>query len=87
MQSTQDCNALKPYLEEAGVTAEEIKTLPKGAGEFYYYANGETIKIKTRKRKCKHGGSTPMVKAGSHKVASKADVAEALQEMWGIQND
>lgn len=77
MQSTQDCNALKPYLEEAGVTADDIKTLPKGEGWFYYHANGQTHKIKTRKRKCKHGGSTPMVQAAA-KPASKADVSAAL---------
>lgn len=77
MQSTQDCKALKPYLADAGVTEDEIRNLPKGEGWFYYHANGQTHKVKTRKRKCKHGGSTPAVQAQA-KPASKTDVAAAI---------
>jgi hypothetical protein len=83
MQSTQDCNALKPYLEEAGVTAEDIKALPKGKGLFYFYANGDTRQIQTRPRKCKHGGSTPGIDPDKLKVPSKADIKEALKELNG----
>ena len=81
MQSEQDCKALKPHLEEAGVTAEEIKALPKGAGEFYFSANGETQNIQTRKRKCKHGGSTPAVSLDAIKPATRAQLAASLKEL------
>lgn len=77
MQSTQDCDALKPYLKEAGVTVEDIRNLPKGEGWFFYSANGQTFKIKTRKRKCKHGGSTPMAQIQT-RPSTKADVEAAL---------
>jgi uncharacterized protein len=81
MQSEQDCKALKPHLEEAGVTADDIKRLPKGSGEFYYYANGDTQKIQVRTRKCKHGGTTPTVEPEKLKIANKADVAAATKRL------
>ena len=57
MSSTQDCNAMKAYLSEAGITEEQIRELEPG--NFYYYAHGKTVKLKSRTRKCTHGGATP----------------------------
>jgi hypothetical protein len=57
IQSEQDYKAIKPFLNEAGISFQAIKSLKPG--EFYYYAKGETTLIKVRKRHCKHAGATP----------------------------
>lgn len=57
IQSEQDYKAIKPFLNEAGISFAAIKSLKPG--EFYYYAKGETTQIKVRKRHCKHAGATP----------------------------
>ncbi len=57
MTSTQDCKAMKDYLAEAGIDEEQIRDLEPG--NFYYYAHGKTVKLKSRTRKCAHGGATP----------------------------
>lgn len=87
MQSEQDCKALKPHLEEAGVTAEEIKALPKGAGQFYFATNGETQKIQTRKRKCKHGGSTPTVDVDAIRPATRAQLQASLKHLEALRSN
>jgi hypothetical protein len=79
--SDTDCKALKSYLDEAGVTAEDLKAIPRASGEFYFYANGDTKKIKTRKRKCKHGGATPAPNPEHLKIASRSDVAAAVKQL------
>ncbi|MEM0951886.1 MAG: DUF87 domain-containing protein [Cyanobacteria bacterium P01_H01_bin.74] len=57
IQSEQDYKAVKPYLNEAGISFAAIKALKPG--EFYFYAKGQTTQIKVRKRHCKHAGATP----------------------------
>ncbi len=57
IQSEQDYKAIKPFLNEAGISFAAIKALKPG--EFYYYAKGETHILKVRKRHCKHAGATP----------------------------
>lgn len=52
-----DYKAIKPFLNEAGISFQAIKSLKPG--EFYYYAKGQTQLIKVRKRYCKHAGATP----------------------------
>ena len=52
-----DYKAIKPFLVEAGVSFQAIKSLKPG--EFYYYAKGQTQLIHVRKRYCKHAGATP----------------------------
>lgn len=55
--SEQDYKAIKPYLNQAGISFDDVKAL--NPGEFYYYGKNETKKIKVRKRLCKHAGATP----------------------------
>jgi hypothetical protein len=55
--SELDYKAIKPFLTEAGISFQEIKSLQPG--EFFYYAKGKTQRIKVRKRICKHAGATP----------------------------
>lgn len=55
--SELDYKAIRPFLNEAGISFAEIKTLHPG--EFYFYSKGYTKKIKVRKRHCKHAGATP----------------------------
>lgn len=55
--SEQDYKAIKPFLNEAGISFAAIKALKPG--EFYYFGKGETQLIKVRKRHCKHAGATP----------------------------
>lgn len=57
--SEQDYKAIKPYLNQAGISFEAIKAL--NPGEFYYYGKSETRLVKVRKRLCKHAGATPEV--------------------------
>ena len=65
--SEQDYKAIKPFLTEAGISFAAIKALKPG--EFYYYAKGETVQIKVRKRHCKHAGATPEAGQNFHAVA------------------
>ncbi len=55
--SELDYKAIKPFLTEAGISFQEIKSLQPG--EFFFYAKGQTTRIKVRKRYCKHAGATP----------------------------
>ncbi|MFN7311423.1 MAG: helicase HerA domain-containing protein [Vampirovibrionales bacterium] len=55
--SELDYKAIKPFLTEAGISFQDIKSLQPG--EFFYYAKGKTTRIKVRKRYCKHAGATP----------------------------
>lgn len=77
VKDSRDCNALKPYLDEAGVTPEEIRALHPG--EFYFYGNGQTVKIRVKERKCRHGGGTPEETADKPR-ASKKRVQEIIAE-------
>ena len=53
----QDYKAIKPFLNEAGISFAEIKALQPGM--FYFYSKGKTKLIKIRKRHCQHAGATP----------------------------
>ncbi|MBY0450221.1 MAG: DUF87 domain-containing protein [Cyanobacteria bacterium] len=53
----QDYKAIRPFLNEAGISFAQIKAL--NPGEFYLYARGKTKLLKVRKRFCKHAGATP----------------------------
>lgn len=55
--SEQDYKAIRPFLNEAGVSYAEIKSLHPG--EFFFFSKGKTHKIKVRKRHCRHAGATP----------------------------
>lgn len=80
-RSTQDCDALAPYLDQAEVTIEDSDIKALQAGEFYYCGKGQPVLIKTRKRKSKHGGKTPTVKSANIKRASRSDAEAALKEL------
>jgi uncharacterized protein len=76
MQSTQDAEAMEPYLKDAGITFEEIRQLEPG--EFYYSFQGKTQKVKVRPRLCTHGGTTPKAKR-SRPVATQDDLPAILE--------
>ncbi|MDH4378741.1 MAG: DUF87 domain-containing protein [Vampirovibrionales bacterium] len=52
-----DYKAIRPFLNEAGISFPEIRSLQPG--EFFFYSKGLTKKIKVRKRHCRHAGATP----------------------------
>lgn len=73
-----DYKAIKPFLNEAGISFQAIKSLKPG--EFYYYAKGETHLIKVRKRHCKHAGATP--EAGMNfSAAVDGTMEQALKQL------
>jgi uncharacterized protein len=84
MQSTQDCNAMKPYLADAGITEEQIRELTPG--NFYYSAHGQATKIKSRTRKCRHGGATPTAQPETVKRPSKAQVQATAKKLEAWQS-
>lgn len=53
----QDYKAIKPFLNEAGISFADIKSLKPG--DFFFFSQGKTTRIKVRKRHCKHAGATP----------------------------
>lgn len=72
IQAEQDYKAIKPFLNEAGITFSDIKALKPG--EFYCYAKGKTSRINIRKRFCRHAGGTPTQESITGKPASRQDV-------------
>jgi DNA helicase HerA-like ATPase len=79
----QDFDAIKTFLNEAGISQEDIKTLEKG--EFYCYANGQVSFLKVRKRFCKHAGKTPAFD-DTQKVADKKEIAGLIAKL-STQNE
>lgn len=78
VKDARDCNALKPYLDEAGVTPEEIRALQKG--QFFFYGAGQTVKIRVKERKCRHAGKTPATDMDKPRASRKRvqEIAEGL---------
>lgn len=73
-----DYKAIKPFLNEAGISFQAIKSLKPG--EFFYYAKGQTQLIKVRKRFCKHAGATP--EAGRNfSAAADTELETALKTL------
>ncbi len=68
--SEQDYKAIRPFLNEAGISFAEIKALHPG--EFYFYSKGMTKKIKIRKRHCKHAGATPEAGMNFHATVNSS---------------
>jgi len=85
MTSTQDCKAMKDYLAEAGIDEEQIRELEPG--NFYYYAHGKTTKLKSRTRKCTHGGATPTAQTVFTNRPSKAQVQAVARSLGASQED
>ncbi|MCA9808238.1 MAG: ATP-binding protein, partial [Cyanobacteria bacterium HKST-UBA06] len=78
ISAEQDYKAIKPFLKEAGIEFAQLKALQPG--EFYFYSQGETKKIKSRKRLCKHGGATPQEQEDIRAVSS-AGLEKALEAL------
>ena len=76
VQSENDIKAIKPHLDLAGISSDQVRALTKG--QFYLYANGETRLIQVRKRYCKHAGSTPQADT-SKPVARKEDLKRIVE--------
>jgi hypothetical protein len=68
--SELDYKAIKPFLTEAGISFQEIRSLQPG--EFFFYAKGKTEKIRVRKRFCRHAGATPEAGMTFQAVSDKA---------------
>jgi Helicase HerA, central domain len=68
--SELDYKAIRPFLNEAGISFNEIKSLQPG--QFYFYAKGKTEKIQVRKRFCKHAGATPNAGVNFQAATDKA---------------
>ncbi len=81
MQSSQDCDAMKPYLRDAGISEDQIRALRKG--QFYFYSEGRTTLINVKKRKCAHGGATPDQQKDWKVVRSKKDAAAIAAKIGG----
>lgn len=76
--SELDYKAIRPFLNEAGISFTDVKALQPG--EFYCYSKGKTTKIKVRKRYCKHAGATP--EAGVHfQAASDRTLDSTLNKL------
>ncbi len=76
--SEQDYKAIKPFLNEAGISFADVKAL--NPGEFYYFGKGETKLVKVRKRLCKHAGATP--EAGvNFSAAEDKSLDEAVSQL------
>jgi hypothetical protein len=74
----QDYKAVKPFLNEAGISFAEIKALQPGM--FYFYSKGKTKLIKIRKRYCQHAGATP--EAGMHfQAVTNHSLSDALTQL------
>ena len=71
-----DYNAIKSFLNEAGISQEEIKG--SKSGDFYYYTTGFLQKIRARDTYTKHIGSTP-VRKENQKRADKRDIQRILK--------
>jgi|SRR5882672_4711818 len=78
ISTTNDYNAIKSFLDDAGISLTEIRSLKRG--EFLFFANGETTKLIVRKRHCRHSASTPVVDQNKP-VASKKDLKAILEKL------
>lgn len=78
IQAEQDYKAIKSFLDEAGISFDQVRSLQPG--EFYHFAQGRTKRLQVRKRFCKHGGSTP-VKVDNRPLASKPDVKQIAESL------
>ncbi len=78
IQSEQDYKAIRPFLNEAGISFQAIKSLKPG--EFFYYAKGETVLIKVRQRHCKHAGATPEAGVNFHAIAD-SEMQEVMKNL------
>jgi len=77
--SEQDYKAIRPFLNEAGISFAAIKAL--NPGEFYFYGKGNTQLLKVRKRLCKHGGATPEGGKEQFNAAADRDLEAALAKL------
>lgn len=76
LTSDLDYKAVKSFLEEAGISQDQIRALQPG--QFYFFSNGNIQLIKSRKRYCKHGGGTPKRLANVPR-ATKEDLQGILE--------
>lgn len=78
INAEQDYKALKPHLEQHGITSEQLKALTPG--QFYCCQTGKPpVLVKVGKRKCQHVGSTPPV--GNKPVASRERLKEIAAKL------
>jgi DNA helicase HerA-like ATPase len=72
----QDYKAIKPFLQEAGITADQIRALTPG--DFILYSQGRIQPLRTRERYCRHGGSTPAIDRNAP-IANKQDIRRIME--------
>jgi uncharacterized protein len=78
INAEQDYKAIHTFLNEAGISCEQVRALQPG--EFYCFTQGRTIRLKVRKRFCKHGGATPEVME-DRPLATKKDVRILVERL------
>jgi Helicase HerA, central domain len=71
----QDYKAIKPFLNEAGISFAQLKNLRPG--EFFFYSKGQTQILRVRKRFCKHAGATPEAQR-SFEAISNSQLEKAI---------
>ena len=79
IEAEQDFKKIEPYLNEAGISFQNLKTLDvkdktKTKGHFYIYSNSKTTLIRVNERVCTHGGGTPDFNLNAPVAKSKAEV-------------
>lgn len=78
ISAEQDYKAIKPFLNEAGISFKDVKALQPG--EFYFYSKGTTKLIKVRKRLCKHAGATPDIQQ-TFQAQSNIGLERAMEQL------
>ena len=81
IQSELDYKAIKTYVEQAGISFNDLKALHPG--QFDYYSHGKTEAITVRKRYCRHGASTPGLTGGGASSGS-IPTHPLVKELFGI---
>lgn len=78
ISAEQDYKAIRPFLNEAGISFQQIKNLRPG--EFFFYSKGSPTLVRVRKRYCKHAGATPEAQR-TFAAISNAQLDQAIQAL------
>ena len=78
ISAEQDYKAIRPFLNEAGISFQQIKNLRPG--EFFFYTKGSPTLVRVRKRYCKHAGATPEAQR-TFAAINNAQLDKAIQAL------
>jgi hypothetical protein len=79
IQAEQDYKAIRTFLDDAGISFEQVRNLK--SGEFYCFTRGRTTRLKVRTRHCTHGGATPPPPAEDRPLASRKDLRAIVERL------